>query len=670
MQRSFRFPPSFVALAMGVLLLGTISNAQAQTSRQIQRFQDSDTIEQLRDKIRANGYSFTVGHNRIFDMSPEEKASFFRTRAPEPEKTIEDTGPGPLADIVGAALPSSFDWRNYEGHSYIGPVRDQGTCGDCYAFGAAAAAESAYNISNSLYDDQTIDFSESYIAWCLGTYGPYADSFDGCKGADYSYAELGALTKEGVTYESYFPYIVKDPKSCTHWSDPVVTFESWHRIACGDIDAMKTAIVNYGALDVAVDASSAFQAYSGGIYEDTETTCSGNPCDQTVTDHAVALVGWDDNGGDGYWILRNSWGDSWGENGYMRIKYTSALVACEATYLVYNSRPATTGSLQVTITPTAAVSGGAKWKLAKDASWRNSGDVVTGLQAGTTPVISYQDLTYWTKPADRIVSITAGDTVKVTGEYVEKLFADFTAAELVGKAPFNASFTDNSQGSIASRFWDFGDGKTSTQLNPKHTYSKPGVYTVKLTVTSSLSGQTNTMTHTDYIAVYTQPKAKFTVSPARGKVPFDATFTDKSLGTRTSWLWDFGDGTTSSGQVPQPHQYAAPGPYTVTLTVSNNYGASSATTKKITALKPLKPVAKFTASPVKGAAPLAVTFADASTGAVTTWNWDFGDGGTSSSRNPGSHTFVNPGVYTVTLTAGNQWESTKTVKKITATAGN
>jgi hypothetical protein len=95
--------------------------------------------------------------------------------------------------------------------------------------------------------------------------------------------------------------------------------------------------MEYGVVDAAVYAGSAFSAYSGGIYQDSKTSCFSYPCYYTETNHIIALVGWDDNGGDGYWILRNSWGTSWGENGYMRIKYTSARVACEAAYLVYQS---------------------------------------------------------------------------------------------------------------------------------------------------------------------------------------------------------------------------------------------------------------------------------------------------------------------------------------------
>jgi C1A family cysteine protease len=305
-----------------------------------QIFEEGDTLEEIRDKIEQNGYNFTVEHNWVYDMSPEEKEQFFSRRDrgfPEDIKVSEDIGP--LARQLGRKqLPTSFDWRDYSGHSYIGDIRDQGSCGSCYAFAACAAAEGTYNWATGLYDGSCADFSESFVMWCLGNLPQYSTHFYGCTGADYSYSELTALTVEGICSEADFPYQTED--GCgTHWDDPRVTFGSWYRIPCGDIDAIKTAIMTYGPVDAAVDVTPAFQAYSGGIYQDSHTTCPGSPCYETTTDHAIALVGWDDNGDpdtNGYWILRNSWGsDDWGEDGYMNIKYHSARVACEACYLVY-----------------------------------------------------------------------------------------------------------------------------------------------------------------------------------------------------------------------------------------------------------------------------------------------------------------------------------------------
>lgn len=256
-----------------------------------------------------------------------------------------------IYDVMGEGrmIPASFDWRTNNGHAYIGSIRDQGSCGSCYAFAAAASAEGTYNWTNGAYDADCIDFSESFIIWCLGRQPQYTNHFFGCNGADYDYAELTALTAEGICLEADFPYTKTDPGSCTHWSDPVTVFSSWHRILCGDVDAIKTAIMTYGVVDAAVYASSSFNAYSSGIYTDANITCYSDPCYYTPVNHAIALVGWDDNppeGGGGCWILRNSWGTSWGESGYMRIRYNAARVACEACYFIYLG--ANTHTLNVT----------------------------------------------------------------------------------------------------------------------------------------------------------------------------------------------------------------------------------------------------------------------------------------------------------------------------------
>ncbi len=236
------------------------------------------------------------------------------------------------------ALPPAFDWRNLAGNSYIGAVRDQGPCGSCYAFAAAAAGEGTFNWAMGRSGAACVDFSESFIMWCLGRLPQYAIHFGGCNGADYDYAELAALTVEGVCLESAFPYTTSDPGGCAHWGSPREVFTSWHRLPCGDVEAIKTAIMTYGVVDAAVYVSDEFNDYAGGVYDDDATDCYEDPCYYTPVNHAIALVGWDDNppeGGGGCWILRNSWGGGWGENGYMRIRYTAARVACEACYMVY-----------------------------------------------------------------------------------------------------------------------------------------------------------------------------------------------------------------------------------------------------------------------------------------------------------------------------------------------
>jgi len=170
----------------------------------------------------------------------------------------------------------------------------------------------------------------------------------------------------------------------------------------------------------------------------------------------------------------------------------------------------------------------------------------------------------------------------------------------------------------------------------------------------------------------TPPVAAFSGTPTSGTTPLTVQFTDASTGAPTSWSWTFGDGGASSAQNPS-HTYNSAGTYTVALTASNAFGSDVNTkTGYITVTDPVgnPPVANFTGTPTSGTAPLAVLFSDASTNSPTSWSWNFGDGGTSTTRNP-SHTYASAGTYTVSLAASNAWGSDTNTKTgyITVTTG-
>ena len=319
-------------------------------------FGPDDNLDQIREKIKKNNYSFTVKDNWVYRLPPDQKANMFKKRMAPPanqRKIVPNTDTLLRAVANTKAAAASFDWRSYNGHSYIGAVRDQGDLGACFAFGACAAAESTYNFKNGLYDANCVDFSESYIIWTLASVSPYSDHFSAAGGADYDYYELyalklagppeGATGIEGVCSEANFPYTTTQPgqaviNASKNFSR--VTFTSWGRVFPADIanttEQIKTAITTYGCVDVAVYVDNAFSAYNSGVYEDSNTTPDATPYYYTTSNHAVALVGWDDNppeGGTGCWILRNSWGATWGESGYMRIRYFSAAVNTAAAYL-------------------------------------------------------------------------------------------------------------------------------------------------------------------------------------------------------------------------------------------------------------------------------------------------------------------------------------------------
>lgn len=154
--------------------------------------------------------------------------------------------------------------------------------------------------------------------------------------------------------------------------------------------------------------------------------------------------------------------------------------------------------------------------------------------------------------------------------------ANFTADQTSGTEPLTVTFTDTSTNTPTSWSWSFGDGGTSTARNPTHVYL-PGTYTVSLTVTNAAGSDSETKI--DYITVTaaeSAPTAAFSANTTSGDVPLTVTFTDSSTGNPTSWLWNFGDGTTSTDRNPV-HTYTISGSHTVTLTVSNTAGSNSET---------------------------------------------------------------------------------------------
>jgi len=282
----------------------------------------------------------------------------------------------------------------------------------------------------------------------------------------------------------------------------------------------------------------------------------------------------------------------------------------------------------------------------------------------------------------------------------QRLNAKFSADTGSGKSPLKVTFKDESLGNPIQFMWDFGDGGKSTERNPVHIYEKPGLYSVKLTLSNE--ADTNSFEQKNIISVHPHiiPKAGFSVNANTGKVPFEVVFTDASSGNPTKYFWDFGDNCSSDSKDPV-HIYEKPGKYTVTLTVSNDDGSDIITkpgyiqviapregyTQKtsfniplvvISAIlliaiiaigawalngpgpsQPIKgPIqnaqidptlaSNFSLDHTSGPAPLSVRFTDTSEGVPDTWLWDFGDGSSSAKQNP-VYMYQIPGTYQVQL---------------------
>ncbi len=184
-------------------------------------------------------------------------------------------------------------------------IRNQGSCGGCYAFSAANAIEAAYKIKYGTLPK----LSEQQLLDCTDNYGN-----SGCGGGLMTNAYKYLQSKKHMTRDSY-PYTGQE-RSCQYdESDGVVSVKSYKSIASGDVDGHMAALQNQPISIAIAAASSTFMLYKGGII-------SGSGCG-TNLDHAVNLVGYGSENGKDYWIGRNSWGTSWGEKGYFRIARSS-----------------------------------------------------------------------------------------------------------------------------------------------------------------------------------------------------------------------------------------------------------------------------------------------------------------------------------------------------------
>lgn len=224
--------------------------------------------------------------------------------------------------------------------------------------------------------------------------------------------------------------------------------------------------------------------------------------------------------------------------------------------------------------------------------------------------------------------------------------ADFAAAPLAAcEEEVAINFLNTSTGAI-TYIWDFGDGATSTLTNPTHVYTTPGNYNIKLIATNGF-GCNGITTKNNFITIHPKPDATFT-SPFTSSCDSIDVFNFNNAGTGiATWLWDFGDGTTSTLQNPT-HVYNSTGSFTVTLIATTILGCIDTVSipNYITIGNTLIP--NFTVNNSTGCDSLTVSFS-CNVPNATSWSWNFGDGGTSTQQNP-THFYASPGNYNITLT--------------------
>jgi C1A family cysteine protease len=266
-------------------------------------------LESVVNAIKNTGANWYAHEDEITEVwTPENRRRLLGAMPPGGIVALRERSVAARARLaakgISAMPPRKQDWRNHNNKNYVAPVQRQGNCGSCVAFGVCATAEGVYRVNKNLPDDK-IDISEAHLFYCHG-----AQERRTCDLGWWPDRALNWFQNSGIVPEACFPYTPGD-QPCTVCEEPTHTYKiaKWKVLTA--TSEMKTAIEQNGPLIACLEVFDDLYYYSRGIYRHVTGESLGG--------HCVSCVGFDD--GSRAWICKNSWGQTWGDNGYFSISY-------------------------------------------------------------------------------------------------------------------------------------------------------------------------------------------------------------------------------------------------------------------------------------------------------------------------------------------------------------
>lgn len=293
-------------------------HGKAYASEQEERLRRNLFADNLR-KIESHNYlfemglkSYKMGINQFSDMAPAEIRNFTGLRQIEKTKNDHAT----YLSLNNVVLPKSVDWRD---KGYVTPVKSQGGCGSCWAFSATGSLEGQHFRKTG----QLVSLSEQNLVDCAGDQGN-----EGCKGGLMDKAFQYIKDNGGIDTEDSYPYEAVDGTCRYKKKNMGATVTGFVDVESGSESLLMEAVATVGPVSVAINALDSFFQYKGGVYE-------ADDCDPEKLNHGVLAVGYGTLDGKDYWLIKNSWGQRWGINGYVlmaRNKKNMCGVASLASY--------------------------------------------------------------------------------------------------------------------------------------------------------------------------------------------------------------------------------------------------------------------------------------------------------------------------------------------------